>query len=246
MRFEGRIAVVTGGSRGIGAACVRELSAGGAQVFFTYRSNIEEANNVASECGATALQCDNGDASAIVATVDTIIEQAGTIDILVNNAGITKDMFFAMMPYDDFKKVLEVNLDGTYHWCKNVSRRMLQDQKGAIVNIASIAGMVGTPGQANYAASKGAVLALSRSIAAELAPKNIRVNTVVPGFIETDMTAVINRRIKRQNSERIALNRFGTPSEIAKTVAFLASDDASYIVAQEIVVDGGLTGAVTF
>jgi 3-oxoacyl-[acyl-carrier protein] reductase len=244
-QLKGKVAIVTGGSRGIGKAVVEELSARGAKVYFTYRKNREAAEEVATANGATAFICDQSDGKAITATVEKIFSEVEQVDILVNNAGITKDQFFAMMPMDDFDKVLNINLGGSVLWCKEISRKMLHAGSGAIVNIASVSGLVGTPGQTNYGTSKGALLAFSRSLAAELAAKNIRVNAVVPGFIETDMTAIMARRIKRQNEDRIAAKRFGKASEVAKTVAFLASDDASYIIGQEIVVDGGLTSTVT-
>lgn len=244
--LSGKIAIVTGGSRGIGKAIVEVLTSRGATVYFTYSRNTEAAEEVAKNSGAEPIKCDQTDFETITSVVDTITKKHDKIDILVNNAGITKDLFFAMMPLEDFDKVLDINLKGAIYWSKEVSRKMLHNSSGSIVNIASVSGIVGTPGQTNYGTSKGALLAFSRSLGAELAPKNIRVNSVVPGFIETDMTAVMARRVKRDNQSRIALNRFGRAEEVAKTVAFLASDESSYIVSQEIVVDGGLTGAVSF
>ena len=150
-----------------------------------------------------------------------------------------------LMPQDDWMKVVDTNINGAFRWTKAVSRPMINSRSGAIVNIASVSGLVGIPGQTNYAASKGALIAFSRSCAAELGPKGIRVNTVVPGFIDTDMTSRMSRSIKQQNLERILLHRFGTGAEVAGVVTFLASEKASYIIGQTIVVDGGLCGTVT-
>ena len=165
------------------------------------------------------------------------------IDVLVNNAGITSDQFLMMMRAEDWDRVLDTNLNGAFRWSKAVCRPMLVARHGVIIHVASISGLVGVPGQTNYSASKGGLIAFSRSLAAELGPKGVRVNTVVPGFIETDMTARMPRDLKRQNIDRTPLKRLGQPAEIASVVTFLASADASFIVGQSIVVDGGLTSA---
>ena len=243
-RFDGKIAVVTGGSRGIGKACVIDLVSQGAKVFFTYGKNETAADELVLLTGAEKILCSQTDAEQIDVMVDKIIASHGKIDILINNAGITSDQFIMMMPTDEWSKVIDTNLGGTFRWAKAVSRSMMNLRAGAIVNIASVSGLLGIAGQTNYAASKGAIIAFSRALAAELGPRNIRVNTVVPGFIETDMTARMPRSIKQQNLDRILLHRFGKPDEIAKTVTFLVSEDASYIIGQTIVVDGGLTGTV--
>ena len=242
--FSGQIVVVTGGSRGIGKAVVEAFSAGGARVFFTYRRHQDDAVTVASQTGATAVECDQCNDAAVGQAVATAAAVSGTVDVLVNNAGIVADQFLMMMPPDQWQKVIDTNITGTYRWTKAVSRLMLSARRGAIVNIASVSGMVGTAGQSNYAASKGAIMAFSRSCAAEFGPKGIRVNTVVPGFIDTDMTARMPRPIKQQNLQRILMHRFGTPAEVAAAVLFLSSDDASYITGQTIIVDGGLCGTV--
>ncbi len=244
MDFKNKIVVVTGGSRGIGRAIVAEFSQQKARVFFTYHMHDDEAVHVAEECNATAVKCSQTDSENIEKAVETIINDSGHIDILVNNAGVTSDKFLMMMSFEEWNKVLDTNINGAYRWAKAVCRPMISAQNGVIINIASVAGRVGIGGQTNYAASKGAILAFNRALAAELGPKGIRVNAVVPGFIETDMTAVMPRQIKRENKDRILLKRFGTPDEVAHVVSFLASEKATYIVGQEIVVDGGLTATV--
>jgi 3-oxoacyl-[acyl-carrier protein] reductase len=239
--FKDKVVLVTGGSRGIGKAVVEQFAAQGAKVHFTYHSRGEDADRVARSCGATSICCDQCDGDAIAATVDKICAEAGRIDILVNNAGTTADQYAMLLSTADWLKVMDTNINGAFRWSKAVMRSMLMARQGAIINVASISGLVGVAGQTNYSASKGALISFSRSLAAELGPKGVRVNVVVPGFIETDMTARLPRDIKRRNLERIPLKRFGTPEEVAGVVLFLASDTASYIMGQTIVIDGGLT-----
>jgi 3-oxoacyl-[acyl-carrier protein] reductase len=239
-----RTVVVTGGSRGIGRAVVARFAKDGAKVYFTFHHNEEAAAETASGCGATALRCSQTDAGAIAEAVDRIVAEAGGVDVLVNNAGISRDQYLMMMPPEDWDRVIDTNLNGAFRWCKAVSRPMLEARAGAIVTVASVSGIVGIAGQTNYAATKGALIAFSRALAAELGPKGIRVNTVVPGFIETDMTARMPRQIKQQNMDRILLRRFGKADDVAAAVCFLASEDAAYIVGQTLVVDGGLSGTV--
>jgi 3-oxoacyl-[acyl-carrier protein] reductase len=239
--FKDRAVLVTGGSRGIGKAVVEQFASQGARVFFTYHSREDDANRVAQGCGAKAVRCDQRDGDAIAATVDAICAEAGPIGVLVNNAGTTADQFAMLMPSEDWLKVMDTNINGAFRWSKAVMRSMMMARRGTIINVSSISGLVGVAGQTNYAASKGAIISFSRALAAELGPKGIRVNTVVPGFIETDMTARIPRDIKRRNLERIPVKRFGQPAEVAGVVLFLASDAASYIMGQTIVIDGGLT-----
>jgi len=241
--FENKVVVITGGSRGIGRAIVERFTTQGARVFFTYHQRDDLAQEVAASCGAEKIKCSQTDGPAIEAAVTQVLSAVGKLDVLVNNAGITSDQFLMLMPAEDWNKVIDTNLNGVYRWCKIVSRTMLGARQGTIINIASIAGLVGVAGQTNYAASKGALLAFSRALAAELGSRGIRVNTVVPGFIETDMTAKVPRAIRERNLERILLRRFGRPSEVATVTTFLASDDASYISGQTIIVDGGLTAA---
>lgn len=242
--FENKVVVVTGGSRGIGRAIVERFAAQGARVFFTYHQREDQAQAVVAACGAEKIQCSQTDAAAIDAAVQHIVTAAGRIDVLVNNAGITRDNWLMLMPADDWNQVLDTNVSGAFRWCKAISRVMLGARAGIIINIASISGLVGVAGQTNYCASKGALLAFSRALAAELGAKGIRVNTVVPGFIETDMTAKVPKPIRDQSLQRILLKRFGKSAEVAAAVTFLASDDASYIMGQTLVVDGGLTAAV--
>jgi 3-oxoacyl-[acyl-carrier protein] reductase len=243
-RFEGKIAIVTGGSRGIGKACVMDLVSRGAKVYFTYNKNDDAADELVKITGANKLKIAQTDMAQIDECVNNIITSDGKIDILINNAGVTSDQFIMLMPPEEWTKVIETNVGGTYRWAKAVSRPMMNVRSGVVVNIASVSGLLGIAGQTNYAASKGAIIAFSRALAAEMGPRGIRVNTVVPGFIETDMTSKMPRQIKQQNLDRILLHRFGKADEVAKTVAFLCSEDASYIIGQTIVVDGGLTGTV--
>lgn len=246
MDLKNRVAIVTGGSRGIGRKIVEVFCNLGATVYFTYNKDEQSAGEVEQLFGAQAIKCDQSERPAIERTVEQIYEKENSVDILVNNAGVTADNFFALANLDEWRKVLDINLNGTIYWSKAVCKPMMYSDGGAIINMASVSGLVGIPGQTNYAASKGAVLAFTRSLAAEVAPKKIRVNAVVPGFIDTDMTAKMPRDIKKQSVQKIALKRFGTAEEVAKTTAFLASDDASYIVGQTIIVDGGLTATSVF
>ena len=238
--------IVTGGSRGIGRAVVARFARDGAKVYFTYHQHEEAAAETASACGAIPFRCPQSDAEAIAGVVDRVVGEMGRVDVLVNNAGISRDQYLMMMPPEDWDRVIDTNLNGTYRWCKSVSRPMMEARSGAIVTVASVSGLVGIAGQTNYAATKGALIAFSRSLAAELGPKGIRVNTVVPGFIETDMTARMPRQIKQQNIDRILLHRFGKADDVAAAVTFLASDDAAYIVGQTLVIDGGLSATVAF
>jgi len=244
VRFDNKIALVTGGSRGIGKACVEELTARGAKVYFTYNKNDTAADELAGSSGAIKCKVSQTDDLLIDETVQKIITDNSKIDLLVNNAGITADQYIMMMPVEDWVRVLDTNVSGAFRWAKAVCKPMMNARSGAIVNVASVSGLLGIAGQTNYAASKGALIAFSRALAAEFGPRGIRVNTVVPGFIETDMTARMPRQIKQQNLDRILLRRFGKSVEVARTITFLLSDDASYIAGQTIVVDGGLTGTV--
>ena len=248
--LEGRNALVTGGSRGIGAAVVRELAKRGARVAFTYLKNEAAAAELVAEVEATggearAVHCDSADGEAVTRTVESLIDAFERIDILVLNAGITRDQYLMMMTESEFTGVVDTNLFGAFRYAKSVSRHMMARHAGAIVTISSISAMFGVAGQTNYCASKGGLVAFTRALAAELAPKGIRVNAVLPGFIDTEMTAKMPRQVKLGAKERILLKRFGRVEEVAGTVAFLVSDAAAYIVGQSIVVDGGLTSTVS-
>ena len=237
-----KIAIVTGGSRGIGAAIGKRFAAAGAKVYFTYANSESAAHGLASETGASAMRCPQGDPVAITEAVDKIYSENGAIDVLVNNAGITRDGFMMTMPQSSWREVLDTNLDGAFAWTKCAAKKMYAKKSGSIIFVSSVSALVGVAGQANYAASKGALCALARACAAELGAKGIRANAICPGFIETDMTAKIPRDIAARQKERIVLKRFGRPEEVAEAVLFLASGASSYITGQTLTIDGGLTG----
>jgi 3-oxoacyl-[acyl-carrier protein] reductase len=236
--MEGKVAIVTGASRGIGAAIARELAARGARVIAGYRTGADEAHALAKEIGAVAVESD----VATQAGVDALVAAAGErIDVLVNNAGTNRDGLLLRMGDEDWNSVLRTNLDGTFRMCRAVSEVMLRQRSGSIVNVTSVSGIRGNPGQANYAASKAAIAAMTRTLAKELAKRTIRVNCVAPGFIDTDMVKRMDPRVVEEVLKRIPMQRLGLPEEVAKVVAFLASDDARYVTGQEWVIDGGLT-----
>ena len=237
-----KIAIVTGGSRGIGAAIVKRFAAAGAKVYFTYANSESAAHGLASETGASAMRCPQGDPVAIAEAVDKIYSENGAIDVLVNNAGITRDGFMMTMPQSSWREVLDTNLDGAFAWTKCAAKKMYAKKSGSIIFVSSVSALVGVAGQANYAASKGALCVLARACAAELGAKGIRANAICPGFIETDMTAKIPRDIAARQKERIVLKRFGRPEEVAEAALFLASGASSYITGQTLTIDGGLTG----
>jgi len=238
--LSGKVAIVTGAGRGIGRAIARELAAHGARVVVNYRNSAEAAQALADEIGGVAVQADVSDpagADVLLAAA----EQLGSVDILVNNAGITRDGLMLRMSDEDWSDVLDVNLNATFRLCRAAATVMLRQRSGAIINLTSISGIRGNAGQANYAASKAAVAAMSRSLAKELARRSIRVNCVAPGFIATDMVEAMDPRIVDGVKKAIPMRRIGAPEEVARVVAFLASDAASYLTGQEIVVDGGLS-----
>jgi len=243
-KLSGKIALVTGGSRGIGEAIVRRLSAEGATVYFTYNSSPDKASALAQELSVHAVQADVANADSVNNLIKTVLEHptntAKRIDILVNNAGITKDTLVLRMSENDWDSVIDTNLKGAFLTSKAVCKPMMSQRAGKIINIGSIVGITGNAGQVNYAASKAGLIGLTKSFAKELSSRNILVNCVAPGYIDTDMTAKISDEQKKALQSSIPLGRTAQPSEIASVVAFLASDDASYITAQTIVVDGGL------
>ena len=241
---EKRIAIVTGGSRGIGAAIVQKLARDGCHVVAVAR-NIDKLNEIvggiASAGGsAEALSCDVADAKALAAAIEKVSDTHGRIDVLVNNAGITKDGLFLRMDDEDFDSVISTNLKSAFVATRAAARYIMRSKSGRIINIGSVAGEVGNAGQAKYAASKAGLIGLSKSVAKELAGKGVTVNVVAPGFITTDMTDVLNDKIKETVKALIPLRRFGAAEEIAAVVGFLASEAASYITGQVICVDGGM------
>lgn len=245
MRFEGKTAIVTGGSRGLGRAVCLELAAGGANVVLCYAGNeaaAQETVRAVEALGAKALavRCDVADAAQVDELVKAALEAFGRIDILVNNAGITRDNLLMRMSEADFDAVIAANLKGAFLCMKAVSRLMLKQRYGRIVNLSSVVGLRGNAGQVNYAASKAGVIGMTKSLAKELASRGVTVNAVAPGFIETDMTAALPEAARTAAQNGIPMSRLGAPEDVAKAVGFLASDNAAYITGQVLAVDGGM------
>lgn len=245
MLLDGKVALVTGASRGIGRAIALRLAEEGAKVAINYAGNVKAAEEVKAaieEKGGKALlvQADVSDSEAAEGMVASVVEAFGTIDILVNNAGITRDAIFARMKEEDFNAVINTNLKGVFHCTKAVTKLMMKQRSGRIVNMASVVGVTGNAGQANYSAAKAGVIGFTKSVARELAGRGITVNSVAPGFIETDMTAVLSDKVKEAMTEEIPLKRAGKPEDVANAVLFLASDNAAYITGQVLHVDGGM------
>lgn len=243
-RFENKTALVTGGSRGIGRAIVERLAEEGANVVFTAR-NAETIQQVEHEFNGKGLKvsglvADAGSPALAETAVNACVEQFGSIDILVNNAGITKDGLVMRMKDEDWNSVLSVNLNGAFYFCRAAVKPMMKARSGKIINIASIVGLMGNAGQVNYAASKAGLIGMSKSLAKELASRGINVNVVAPGFIETDMTSVMNEEVQQEVIKAIPLGRMGKAADIAAMTAFLASDEASFITGQVFCVDGGM------
>lgn len=241
----GKVALVTGASRGIGKAIACKLAREGAKVIINYNGSKEKAEAVKSEIEAAGgqaevYQCDVSDYTACETFIQTVIKEEGSLDILVNNAGITKDGLLMKMSEEDFDKVLDTNLKGAFNTIRFASRQMLRQKGGRIINMSSVVGVSGNAGQANYAASKAGVIGLTKAAARELASRGITVNAIAPGFIETEMTEVLSEKVKEAAKAQIPFGTFGQPEDIAKTAAFLASDDARYITGQVICVDGGM------
>lgn len=240
-----KIAVVTGGSRGIGAAIAKKLASQGMTVIINYCGSEDRALAVKSEIEAAggqaeAWRCDVSDCGQCESFVKTVMEKYGRIDVLVNNAGITRDGLMMRMTDEDFSRVIDTNLKGTFYMMRFVSRHMLKAKKGRIINMASVVGLMGNAGQVNYAASKAGVIGATKSAAKELASRGITVNAIAPGFIDTEMTGALSEKVQEQILTQIPLGTFGKPEDIANCAAFLASDEAAYITGQVIQVDGGM------
>jgi 3-oxoacyl-[acyl-carrier protein] reductase len=241
-----RTAVVTGASRGLGRAMALGLAGEGAYVYVGFQRREEGARETLGQIEAAGgagevLGLDVRDAEGVDVAFGAVIEARGQLDVLVNNAGLSRDNLFPLMKTDEWDEVLDVNLTGLMRCCRAATRPMIRQRQGAIVNLASVAGVHASPGQANYAASKGGVIAFTRTLAAELAPRGIRVNAVVPGLFAAGMAVKLDHRVIEARRDRIPLKRMGEAGELARVVCFLASEASSYIIGQAIVVDGGMT-----
>lgn len=241
IRLDGRVAMVTGGSRGIGRAIAGALAAAGAKVAVIGR-DLARAEQAAAEIGAGAkgFACDVADEAQVNACVEAVEKALGPIEVLVNNAGLTKDNVLVRLSDGDWDAVLDANLKGAFHTMRAVCRGMMKRRSGRVINITSVVGLVGNRGQANYAASKAGLIGLTKSIAKELASRNVLVNAVAPGYIQTDLTSGLGQEARDALSAQIPLGRLGTPEDLAPVVLFLASEGASYITGQVLVVDGGM------
>lgn len=246
MSLDGRVALVTGGSRGIGRAIVESLAADGAKVAFVYNSNTAAADEVV-KAGAEkgfdlwAIQADVRNKETADKAIAEIVEKWGSLDILVNNAGIIKDGLLATMDAQQWQDVIDTNLTSVFNFCQAVSRQMMSQRYGRIINMSSVAADVSNPGQANYAASKGGVEGFTRCVATELARRGITANAVAPGFIETDMTTAVVEMAGKEIKKKIPARRLGRPEDISNAVLFFAQESSSYVTGQVLKVDGGLT-----
>ncbi len=243
--LSGKTVLVTGGTRGIGRAIVEACAGAGAKVAFTYRSSSDTADALKAELEgrgteALAIQSDAADFDASQAAVDAVIEAWGSIDVLVNNAGVTRDNLLIRMGEDDWDAVIGVNLKSVFNSAKAAYRPMMKQRAGSIINISSVVGVMGNPGQANYAASKAGIIGFTKSLAKELGARHVRANVVAPGYVETDMTDALGDAAKDAMLNNIPLKRPASPEDIAGAVLFLASDASSYITGHVLHVDGGL------
>ncbi|HZR91079.1 MAG TPA: 3-oxoacyl-[acyl-carrier-protein] reductase [Gaiellaceae bacterium] len=234
--LEGRRALVTGGSRGIGRAVAEELARAGADVVVGYRAGGEEAAAVARALGGRAIQAD----VSVPAEAARLVEEAGDLDILVCNAGVTRDGLIARMSDEDWRTVVDTNLGGVFATCRAAVRGMMRRRCGSIVNLTSVVGIHGNPGQTNYAASKAGIIGFTKALARELAPRGVRVNAIAPGYIETALTDVLPERVRKAILDATPLGRLGAPADVAAAVRFLCSDEASFITGEVLLVDGGL------
>jgi 3-oxoacyl-[acyl-carrier protein] reductase len=238
--LENRVALVTGGSRGIGAEIARELGRAGARVAVNYRSSKEQAETVAHEAKGVAFAGDVADPEQAKALIEAVEGELGDIDILVNNAGITRDTLIARMSDEEWREVISTNLDGMFHSCRAVARKMLRRRSGAIVNMSSFVGVHGNPGQTNYAASKGGIIGFTKALAKELGPRGVRVNAIAPGYIETELTENLPEEWRGFLLQATPLGRLGAPQDVATAVRFLCSDEAAFVTGEVMLVDGGL------
>jgi 3-oxoacyl-[acyl-carrier protein] reductase len=232
----GKNALVTGASRGIGRAIAEELSGAGASVVLGYRSGREEAEELAASIGGRALQADVSDPDE----AKRLVEEAGEVHVLVNNAGVTRDGLLARMPDEDWRTVIETNLSSVFYTCRAVARGMMKRRSGAIVNVSSIVGLHGNPGQTNYSASKAGIIGFTKALARELGNRGVRANVVAPGYVDTRLTDVLPEEVKGAMLASTPLGRFGEPSDVAGAVRFLCSDEAAFITGDVVLVDGGL------
>jgi 3-oxoacyl-[acyl-carrier protein] reductase len=245
MDFAGKVAVVTGSSRGIGRAIALRLADGGAQVVVNYKGNAAAAGTVVDQIEASggeaiAFQADVSDVAQAQALVDGAIKSFGRVDILVNNAGTTRDTLIMRMSEEDWDVVIDTNLKGSFNCIKAVSRQMMRQRYGRIVNVTSVSGLAGNAGQANYASAKAGLVGLTKTVSKELGSRGITCNAVAPGYVPTDLTASLPAELIEEAVKRTPLGRMGTPNDIAAAVAFLVSDDAGFITGQILAVDGGL------
>jgi 3-oxoacyl-[acyl-carrier protein] reductase len=244
MTFNNRTALVTGAGRGIGKAIAETLAKNGVNVICVSKSadscGAVAAAITAAGGKAKAVPVDVSNGAAVTKAAEELLKEYGKIDILVNNAGITRDGLIARMSEDDWNAVIQTNLTSAFHWCKAIGWPMCRNRYGRIVNIASVVGLVGNAGQANYAAAKGGMIAFTKAIAKEFAKRGVTANAVAPGFIKTDMTAVLGEEVQKAAVGLIPMQRFGEPADIAAATAFLCSEEAGYITGQVFTVDGGM------
>jgi 3-oxoacyl-[acyl-carrier protein] reductase len=245
MNYKNKTVIITGASRGIGRAIALAYASQNANVVVNYARSQEQADALVEEiksmgAKAIAVQADVSDFNQSKQLVDQAIEVFGKVDILINNSGITKDQLMLRMSEEDFDRVIDVNLKGTWNMCRHLTRHFLKNREGSIINISSVVGLIGNPGQVNYVASKAGIIGMTKSLSKEFGSRGIRVNAIAPGFIETEMTDQLSDDVKEAYLKQIPLNRLGSPNDIANACLFLSSDLATYITGQVISVNGGM------